>query len=538
MSSELDDELLELVGGASSDKEKQTRKRSRDTSAPGKTKAKSSKKRKLAADSENDVESEDGSDEELYPLEGKYLNEEDREMLLGKTEIEREEILAARLDEVERIRDRKHVDKLRAQQLAGVAAVENDAVKRPARATGRDKTKDKTLSALKAKRKAKDEKKRTRGNSPKHAHERSSSPMDMEMSDSDSEDGQISKLDEEDERLFGKPKAAQPAVEQPLDCEHLQKIAVTRDMLVKHSTLPWFEKIVAGAWVRYLIGNEDEKPVYRICQIKSLGPASKPYKLTPDRTTNQVFELKHGKAEKFWQMDRASNTPWTLQEFDRLVGTHATEKVPMPTRKEVDERYAEMQELIAKPITETDISEMIARKRQSAALNTSGSGALSVVERSRLMAERTLAQRRQDFAQVATIDEKLAEYPEAAPVEVLEDRLARVNERNRKANLEAVRRSEVAEADRKRRERKARGEGAAAPAVFDPSARLRTVPRVFASATPTLSRAGTPNPAGLGVATSPTKGLSPSPVPKPVIANGKAFEAAIIDAIEVDLGDF
>ncbi len=46
--------------------------------------------------------------------------------LLAKTEIEREEILTARLDEVERIRDRKHVDKLRAQQLAGVAAVESE----------------------------------------------------------------------------------------------------------------------------------------------------------------------------------------------------------------------------------------------------------------------------------------------------------------------------------------------------------------------------------------------------------------------------
>jgi hypothetical protein len=52
MSSEIDDELLELVGGPS-DKEKQTRKRNRDTSssAPGKggkASSKPSKKRKLA----------------------------------------------------------------------------------------------------------------------------------------------------------------------------------------------------------------------------------------------------------------------------------------------------------------------------------------------------------------------------------------------------------------------------------------------------------------------------------------------------------
>ncbi|KAJ7481834.1 hypothetical protein FB451DRAFT_1556023 [Mycena latifolia] len=531
MSSELDDELLELVGGASSDKEKQTRKRSRDASAPGKGKAKSSKKRKLAADSENEPESEDGEEEEeLYPLEGKYLNEEDREMLLSKTEIEREEILAARLDEVERIRDRKHVDKLRAQQLAGVAAVENDTLKRPARATGRDKTKDKTLNALKAKRKAKDEKKRTRGNSPK---QRSSSPMDMEMSDSDSEDGQISKTDQEDERLFGKTKSpAEPAVETPLTSEHLQKIMLTRDALAKHSASPWFEKIVTGAWVRYLIGtNPDNTQVYRICQIKGLAPAAKPYKLSADRTVHQVFELKHGNAEKLWQMDRTSNTAWTDDEFNRLVGTHTNEKVPMPSRKDVDDRYAEMQELIAKPITDMDISDMLARKRQLAGQGTAAP--LGVAERSRLIAQRTLAQRRHDYDEVGAIDAQLATLSEATPAaEAPEDRLARVNERNRKANLEAVRRAEVLEAERKRRERKNRVDGA--PAVVDPSARLRTVPRLFESATPT-SRPGTPNPATLGVAPPPPKkGLSPSPSK----TNGKAFEAAIIDSIEVDLGDF
>ncbi|KAJ7701950.1 hypothetical protein B0H17DRAFT_1195149 [Mycena rosella] len=237
MSSELDDELLELVGGASSDKEKQTRERSRDGSAPGKAKVKASKKYKLAADSDNEPESEDGDDEEeLYPLDNNRFVLQTPDRLLGKTEIEREEILAARLDEMERIRDRKHVDKLRAQQLAGVAAVESDTQKRTPL--------DKTLSALKAKRKAKDEKKRTRGNSPK---QRSSSPMDMEMSDSDSEDGQISKLDQEDERLFGKPKsataaaAAEPAADLPLTFDHLQKIALTRDALAKHSTSPWFD---------------------------------------------------------------------------------------------------------------------------------------------------------------------------------------------------------------------------------------------------------------------------------------------------------
>ncbi|KAJ6491441.1 hypothetical protein C8R47DRAFT_1122779 [Mycena vitilis] len=533
MSSEIDDELLELLNGS----EKQNRKRNRDASSSstgGKAKAsKPSKKRKVAADSDNEPESEEGDDsEELYPLEGKYLDEEDRANLLAKTEIEREEILATRLDEIERIRDRKHVDKLRAQQLAGVAAVESE-TKRVPRASGKDRAKDKTLNALKAKRKAKDEKKRTRGNSPK---QRSSSPMDMDMSESDSEDGQITKLDQEDERLFGKPKAdAEPAVELPLTLEHLQKISLTRDTLAKHSASPWFEKIVVGGWVRYLIGAEDNKQIYRLCQILSLSPAPKPYKLGPDKTVRQVFELKHGKAERTWQMDRTSNSEWTADEFKRLVDTCANEQIPLPTRKEVDERFAEMQDLITKPITEGDITAMIARKRQAAS-NGSGSHPLSVAERSRLIAQRTLAQRRQDYDEVQQIDEQLAKLAESGPPTPAEDepadRLARVNERNRKANMEAVRRAELLDAERRRRERKDRALNI--PTVIDPSARLRTVPRLFESATPT-SRPSTPNPATLGVATA-KNGASLSPTPKPNA--GATFEAAIIDSIEVDLGDF
>ena len=106
----------------------------------------------------------------------------------------------------------------------------------------------------------------------------------------------------------------------------------------------------------------------------------------------------------------------------------------------------------------------------------------ATLERARLMQARTLAMRRNDKAEVATLDAQLAELAvESAPVqsESTEEAsaiLAKVNERNRKANLEAIRRAELQEADRKRRERRI-----GTPTAFDPSARLRTVPRMFAS---------------------------------------------------------
>jgi RNA polymerase-associated protein RTF1 len=98
------------------------------------------------------------------------------------------------------------------------------------------------------------------------------------------------------------------------------------------------------------------------------------------------------------------------------------------------------------------------------------------------MQERTLAHRRNDKAEVAILDAQLAELvvesalTQSEAPEGSSALLAKVNERNRKANHEAIRRAELQEAERKRRERRF-----GTPTAADPSARLRTVPRMFAS---------------------------------------------------------
>lgn len=108
----------------------------------------------------------------------------------------------------------------------------------------------------------------------------------------------------------------------------------------------------------------------------------------------------------------------------------------------------------------------------------------ATIERSRLIQARTLASRRQDYEELAEIDQKMAELPAtvANHEEEISDKLAKVNERNRKANAEVVRMAEMQEAERKRRERKMaqqRASGTATPTHHDPSARLKTVPKLF-----------------------------------------------------------
>lgn len=135
----------------------------------------------------------------------------------------------------------------------------------------------------------------------------------------------------------------------------------------------------------------------------------------------------------------------------------------------------------AKKITQSDVAAILVRKNQ---LNNQQNSTNITMERSRLIQAKTLAVRRQDFAELADIEAKLKELPVVQVVreeaESLADKLAKVNERNRKANLEGVRKAEMLEAERKRRERKlaaAGGSGTVTPS--DPSARLRTLPRTF-----------------------------------------------------------
>lgn len=212
---------------------------------------------------------------------------------------------------------------------------------------------------------------------------------------------------------------------------------------------------------------------------------------------------------------------------------------------------------------------MLRRKNEMQVNKPAG---LSTMERSRLNQARTLAIRRQDYSEVEEIDAKLAAMAPTADRPGRDgsgiDKLALVNERNRKANLEAVRKAEVQEAERKRRERKLANSGGTVTPQ-DPSARLKIMPRLFNAATPT-SRFVAPSAFPIvsvvvhaclysSFLTLPPRPGTPSTITpllqaqdmgsRPVTPlaslglsgqpNGpNTFESAVIESIEVDLGDF
>ncbi|KAK7679284.1 hypothetical protein QCA50_017671 [Cerrena zonata] len=123
--SDLDDDLLALAGAGSEEEEAGVSGGS-DSDVPLKRKTKPSggaaKRRKVEEEEEEEEEEGDddeeegdddeGEEEELvnpYPLEGKYKDEEDRENLLDMDEIEREQVLFERSQEMEKYNERKYL---------------------------------------------------------------------------------------------------------------------------------------------------------------------------------------------------------------------------------------------------------------------------------------------------------------------------------------------------------------------------------------------------------------------------------------------
>jgi RNA polymerase-associated protein RTF1 len=110
-------------------------------------------------------------------------------------------------------------------------------------------------------------------------------------------------------------------------------------------------------------------------------------------------------------------------------------------------------------------------------------------ERARLHQERSLAFKREDFEEANMLGEKLKALDEmianetpadAKPKEEdVNDIFAKINERNRQRNLEAIRKAEAEQAIRKRLERKALASGSGTLTPVDPSARVRTIPKLF-----------------------------------------------------------
>ncbi|OBT51623.1 hypothetical protein VE04_09159 [Pseudogymnoascus sp. 24MN13] len=528
--SDIDEELLALAGDASSDEEDtapvtatRTASDSPDANTPSGSKGTAKKARGRRAESEEEGEassrnsspgsqrsapmdeSESDSDSgpamfddgDRYPLEGKFVNSSDRAEILAMPEIKREEILAERSMEIERDRQNRALRQLlharEAEQKRGdkKRKAGNADLDENQRKTSRQRTKvgggrvGEASSGIDSLKRARDEK-ADRLKRRKEDLERNGGHRANNHDQSDDDAGADSELEWDDGKAKHGRSASPPTHSPPCELPDVQKVSIGRTKFAKLCFYPGFEDAYNGGFVRVSVGADKATGdnVYRMAQIMGF-EEGKPYALEKENgqtfVTTQYVTAAHGKAVRPWPFFTCSNSPITEAEFKRYMQTCAVEKVNIPTRRQLATQVGRVDALVNRSRIDAELTE---KRRRSGAL----AAKYKSVDRNKLNKRLNQAKLLGDVDRQEEIKAELAalEGPKLAfgtslhktPAQTgprtlsQQDRLAILNQENRRKNNEEIKAAQLREMREQRRIEAAiaRGEDA----VVDHSRRVRT----------------------------------------------------------------
>jgi RNA polymerase-associated protein RTF1 len=218
--------------------------------------------------------------------------------------------------------------------------------------------------------------------------------------------------------------------------------------------------------------NRDKQTfTYRVCQVKKVVPSAKPYTFL-NRTVQESLLVAHGNSEKVFEMGICSDKPITEEEFNWWKSIMKKKNSVLPSTRAVERKLNRLVDMQRRTLTSEEI-DLIIKRRQT--LSSGALGANTVIEKSVLQQKRQVALEAGDFAAVDEIDNQIASLDRilnrtSKRAEI--DRLAKVNERNRRANMDDIRKAEVVAQEARRKAELAKD-------TSNPFARLRTSAKIF-----------------------------------------------------------
>lgn len=491
---ELEDELLDLGDDSASE--------------PGSLRAD-------AAGGSDDEADAPGSPEDegpMFPLEGKFLSEQDRRDILSLPEIERESILAERAAEVLK----KQQDLQLKKALANAQATANKHKRKAAAAELEDgglrrgSKKTSALDNYKAAREA-------RGTDRTSRFDRKSDRKD-ERSPSSASDRDA---DGESEVEWADTTAKS---ESPVDLKDFERCRVGRSNFAKVCFYPNFEETMKGCFTRVSIGvnGETGQNMYRMAQIKGFKDG-KPYSMEDNRgkpfQTDQYAVVTQGTSEKPWPFHACSDGRFTLEEFQRYHATMEKEHLRVPRKSWLETKLQDIHNFLNITWDDTAVNAKFAKL--NAMQKKLDPIEIAKTKREAVEKRKAKAEEEGDEEEVSKYEAELAALdnnamngtssaikPKVSPLkpsaaQTHNEKLAALNARNRGKTSEDVRKALLAERRKVQTEReKAYRE---AKALKDEQARLEAekekkllaVPQgdglhdLFGD-TPDISRAGTP----------------------------------------------
>ncbi|KAI8624818.1 hypothetical protein F5Y19DRAFT_283171 [Xylariaceae sp. FL1651] len=465
-------------------------------------------------------------DEELkYPVEGIYASEAEKEEILAMPELEREQLIAKRQEEIDRQRQNTLLRRLLQKNREGDS---QSAKKRKAsaadleegqRKTSRQRTKiggskvGETSAGIASLRRARAEKS-DRQRRREEDRERNKGKLATRDSTHDDEDVQS---DVEWASNYGRKHSKSETPEKkdapPADLRDFERVRLSRSRFAEVCFYPGFDDAITGCYCRVAVGpNRDTgETEYQMGVIKGF-TQGKPYAMQKMNhqsfVTDQYVKVAYGKTTREYPFISCSDSPFNEAEYHRFQRVCQDDGVPFPKKPQVDAKIDDINALRTRTWTEQEVNQKLARMQSLKKKYDSS-------ERNRLLNKLEEAKDRGDDTRVAELQGQLdkLEVPKLAFRTTLlpskksspsapsqQDRLAQVNMQRRRDNAEAVRKAQIMERARVRKieAQIARGE----EVEEDTSRRLRTKPKFmqdvnesFERKTTPVNGSGTPTPA-------------------------------------------
>ncbi|KAM3467718.1 hypothetical protein MY5147_008653 [Beauveria neobassiana] len=432
-----------------------------------------------------------GNDEEKYPVDGKFRSESEKAEILAMPELEREQILADRANEIERLRqnrllrqmvtdtqnDERKAKKKRSADSADLEDDDEDRRGKSSRRTGG--------TAMDALRRARADRQKRRED---HERRRDAYSPRRESDDEASEDDyrRGSRTPEKKDEKKDEPKP---------ELRDFERVRLGRNEFAQVCFTPGFEAAITGCFIRIALGPHPDTGVeqYRMAIIKGF-TTGRPYALSgPNGTfvTDQYVKVAHGKAIKEFPFIAASSGRFTENELNRYQVTCHNENVKTPLKSVLNSKIDDINNLLTHNWTNEEIKARLARRNELRKR-------FDPAERARvarLLEEATVAGDTERMQELQDELDKLGAqrlafktslgptksslYESGAGagggtprISSEQDRLAARNKENRRMNQEAVRKAQLREKAKAREIELSLSRGEIV--AEDPSRRLRT----------------------------------------------------------------
>ncbi|KAL4819289.1 hypothetical protein BDW67DRAFT_155695 [Aspergillus spinulosporus] len=425
----------------------------------------------------SDSESSDAGVEDegpIYPYEKLYHSAEDKQEIMAMPEIQREQILSERAQEVDRhnqdlalrrllaSREREEARKAKKNKRKASAANLDEG----SRKSSRQKTTlggrkvgeaSEAIEAYKRQREQKGKRDELRRRDTTTKDHKSKSRVSDEDADGESE------VEWDDRERSPSPPKDDP----PAELRDIQRARVGRTNFAQVCFYPGFEDAMVGCYVRLNVGpNPNGVNEYRLAMITEIKEGKK-YALEGANgrsfMTDQYAVLAHGKTTRAFPFIACSDSPFTEAEFNRWRQVMAVEDCKMPTKSQLAKKVMDINRLINHQFTPEELNEKL---RRQGLLDTK----TTFFKRVDIEKKLKIAQELGDDDEVGRLQVELANLGSSAKPRTEKkltehERLAQLNLRNQKLNYENVRRAQIEErkASRKAAAAAARGEGSLNP---------------------------------------------------------------------------